>query len=107
MYAASLRRLGSIAALGCRSLARHKLRSSLTALGLVIGVGCVVVVVAIGDGAAQQMKESFAHLGTNYMFVVPGATTQNGVRLPAQPNFTVEDIDAIRAEAQDVVYVVP
>jgi putative ABC transport system permease protein len=107
MRASSVQRLGSIAVIGCRSLARHKLRSALTALGLVIGVGCVVVVVAISRGAAKQVEDSFAFLGTNYMFVVPGATARNGVRLAAQTNFTLDDVDAIRAECPAVAYVSP
>jgi putative ABC transport system permease protein len=101
----SLRRYGSIAAAGCRSLARHKMRSALTALGLIIGVGCVIVVIAIGNGAAKQVADSFAFIGTNVMFVVPGATARNGVRLAMQTNFTIDDVKAIRDECPNVSFV--
>ncbi|MDQ6801808.1 MAG: ABC transporter permease [Acidobacteriota bacterium] len=103
----SLWRSGNLLLLGLRALARNKLRSFLTTLGLVIGVGCVIVVVAIGKGAARQVEEAFNFLGTNVLFVVPGATLRNGIRIAQQSTFTIEDVEAIRSECPSVAYASP
>jgi putative ABC transport system permease protein len=87
-------RSGNLLLLGFRALARNKLRTFLTTLGLVIGVGCVIVVIAIGKGAAHQVEATINSLGTNYMFIVPGATQRNGMRVQTESTFTVEDVDA-------------
>jgi putative ABC transport system permease protein len=102
-----VRRLTGIAWIGCSALVRHKLRSFLTTLGLVIGVGCVIVVMAIGTGAAHEVEQQVNALGTNLMFIVPGATQRNGMRIAAESPFTVEDVDAIRAECPSVAYASP
>ena len=93
--------------LGFRALARNKLRSFLTTLGLVIGVSCLIVVVAIGKGAAHQVQQAIDAFGTNMMFVVPGATTRGGIRIAQQTTFTVEDVEAIRRECASIAYVTP
>ncbi len=100
-------RSGNLLLLGFRALARNKLRTFLTTLGLVIGVGCVIVVVAIGKGAAYQVEATINSLGTNYMFIVPGVTQRNGMRVQTESTFTVEDVDAIRAECPSVAYASP
>ena len=63
-----------------RALRRNKLRSALTMLGVVIGVGAVIVMVSIGQGASEAVRAQIQSLGTNLMIVVPGATTSAGVR---------------------------
>ena len=107
MLSSSLWRSGNLLRLGLRALVRNALRSSLTILGLVIGVGCVIVVVAIGKGATRQVEESMSFLGTNVLFVVPGATLRNGIRIPQSSTFTVEDVDAILTECPSVAYASP
>jgi macrolide transport system ATP-binding/permease protein len=63
-----------------RALARNKLRSILTMLGIFIGVAALIAMVAVGQGANEAVKEQIASLGTNLLIVMPGATTANGVR---------------------------
>jgi putative ABC transport system permease protein len=63
-----------------RSLSANKLRSSLTMLGIIIGVAAVVSLMGIGRGAQQAIDSRINSMGTNLLFVSPGATSQNGVR---------------------------
>ena len=100
-------RSGNLLLLGFRALARNKLRTSLTTLGLVIGVGCVIVVIAIGRGASAQIEEAISTVGSNVMFVVPGFTQRNGIRLAQNSTLTLDDVDAIRTECPSVSYASP
>ncbi|MGE5307108.1 MAG: ABC transporter permease [Alphaproteobacteria bacterium] len=63
-----------------RALARNKLRSFLTMLGIIIGVGAVIAMVAIGEGAKQRVQDQIARLGTNVLVVLPGTVTLGGAR---------------------------
>ncbi|HET7712950.1 MAG TPA: ABC transporter permease [Thermoanaerobaculia bacterium] len=104
----SLGRLGNITVVGLKSIARNKLRSLLTALGIVIGVACVIVSVAIGAGVAKSVSEMINSLGSNYIMVMPGAATQSGARIfTGQSTLTEEDAVAIKREAPSVAYVSP
>ena len=101
-------RLGNITIVGLKSIARNKMRSLLTALGIVIGVACVIVSVAIGAGVAQSVSEMINSLGSNYIMIMPGAATQSGARIfTGQSTLTEEDADAIKREAPAVAYVSP
>ncbi len=66
-------------ATAARALRVNPLRSALTALGVIIGVGSVVAMVALGQGAQQQVQKSISSLGSNLLIVVPGAARQGGV----------------------------
>jgi len=104
----STQRLLNITIVGLKAIFRNKLRSSLTMLGIVIGVGCVIVVVAIGTGASQSIQQTISSLGANFIMIFPGAATQGGMRgFTGQSNLTVEDADAIKAECPAVAYVSP
>jgi putative ABC transport system permease protein len=104
----TLFRLGNITIVGLKSIARNKLRSLLTALGIVIGVACVIVSVAIGAGVAQSVSEMINSLGSNYIMIMPGATTQSGARMfTGQSELTEEDGEAIKRECTAVAYVSP
>ncbi|PYQ52194.1 MAG: multidrug ABC transporter substrate-binding protein [Acidobacteria bacterium] len=104
----SVQRLGNIAIVGLKAISRNKLRSFLTMLGMVIGVGCVIVVVAIGNGASASIQSTINSLGTNFIMVFPGATTASGARLfTGNSNLTPDDGEAIKSEAPDVAYVSP
>ncbi|MFI5216641.1 MAG: ABC transporter permease, partial [Candidatus Limnocylindria bacterium] len=83
-----------------RALRRNKLRSALTMLGVVIGVGAVIVMVSIGQGASEAVRAQIQSLGTNLLMVVPGATTSAGVRSGSGgvSTLTREDAKAIAAE---------
>jgi putative ABC transport system permease protein len=83
------------------SILKNKMRTMLTMLGIVIGVGAVIVMVAIGNGAQSQIKSQIKNLGTNLIVVTAGSTQQGGASQGAQSfnRLRVEDVDAIRAQA--------
>src|SRR5688572_25401860 len=104
----SVMRLGNITVVGLKSIARNKLRSLLTALGVVIGVACVIVSVAIGAGVAASVSEMINALGSNFIMIMPGATTQGGARMfGSQSTLTEDDAQAIARECPAVAYVSP
>ncbi|PYQ26723.1 MAG: multidrug ABC transporter substrate-binding protein [Acidobacteria bacterium] len=104
----SIVRLGNITVVGLKSIARNKMRSLLTALGIVIGVACVIVSVAIGAGVAQSVSEMINSLGSNFIMVMPGTSTQSGARMfTGNSTLTEEDAEAIKREAPAVGYVSP
>jgi putative ABC transport system permease protein len=63
-----------------RILSRNRLRAGLTMLGIVIGVGAVIAMVSIGEGAKAVVAQRVASMGTNVIIILPGATTTSGVR---------------------------
>ncbi len=75
-------------------LKANKLRSFLTMLGIIIGVGAVIAMVSIGMGVRQKVETSIAGLGSNLIIVMPGATTPSGVRLAAGSSTTLTNADA-------------
>lgn len=77
-----------------RALRRNKLRSFLTMLGIIIGVGAVIAMVAIGEGAKATIRSQIASLGTNVLIVLPGTLTQGGVRTGSGAAITLMDGDA-------------
>jgi putative ABC transport system permease protein len=77
-----------------RALRRNKLRSFLTMLGIIIGVGAVIAMVAIGEGAKATIRSQIASLGTNVLIILPGTLTQGGVRTGSGGVNTLMDADA-------------
>ena len=67
--------------LALQALARNKFRSALTMLGMIIGVGAVIAMVGIGQGAAARAQEQLAALGSNLLFVSSGSVNRSGVRV--------------------------
>ena len=98
---------GNILKVAFRALSRNKLRSLLTALGIIIGVACVVAVVGIGEGARIQSEDRLKSLGTNFLMVIPGSVTSSGARagFGASSKLSEDDVDAIRREVTTVSYV--
>jgi len=95
----------SIVRVGLRAILRNKLRSSLTMLGIVIGVACVIAMNAVASGATLSVQATIKSLGTNFLMIHPGAVTQSGARLyTGQSTLTAEDAAAIRAECPAVAY---
>ncbi len=84
-----------------RALARNKLRAFLTMLGIIIGVGAVIAMVAIGEGAKSAIRAQIASLGTNVLIVLPGSNSQGGVRFGTGNVNTLVDADA-RAMVQEL-----
>src|SRR2546430_6726450 len=104
----SIQRLGNITIVGLKAIFRNKLRSFLTMLGIVIGVGCVIVVVAIGNGASQSIQQTINSLGSNFIMIFPGTSTQSGARIfSGSSTLTPEDCDAIKQDCPSVAYVSP
>ncbi len=83
-----------------RALARNKMRTVLTMLGIIIGVGAVICTVAIGEGASNQVQEQLRNLGDNIVFVAAGSLNQHGVRLgtSATKTLTLGDARAIQQQ---------
>jgi putative ABC transport system permease protein len=92
-----------------RALGRNRLRSALTMLGIVIGVGAVIAMVSLGQGAEVMVQDQIASIGTNIMFVTPGSLTSGGVRLGAgaASTLTVEDSESIARECPAVAAASP
>ncbi len=87
-----------------RVLRRNPLRAGLTMLGIVIGVGAVVAMVGLGQGASASVQREIASLGTNVLIIIPGATTVSGVRggLGTVSTLTVDDAREIERKVGDV-----
>src|SRR5213082_2656478 len=92
-----------------RALRRNKMRSILTALGIIIGVGAVITMVSIGNGAKAQVEAQVAALGQNIIQVYPFSMSQGGMRggFGSAQTLTAEDADAIQAEVDDIDGVSP
>src|ERR1051326_1043749 len=78
-----------------RSLAANKLRSVLAMLGIIIGVGAVISMMALGAGAQKGVMDRFSAMGTNLLVIRPGQRGTGGVMSGTQQNLTLEDADAI------------
>ena len=91
------------------SILKNKMRTLLTMLGIVIGVGAVIVMVAVGQGARSQIEASINGLGTNLIIVLPGSTQQGGVSTGAQTfnRLTVEDAEKLKREGTTFAAVSP
>jgi len=92
-----------------RALARNKMRSFLTALGIIIGVGAVIAMVSIGEGAKRGIEDRFASMGTNLLFVSPGSQNARGVHggWGSVQTLKEEDAIAIGQECPAVMYISP
>ena len=99
-------RLMSIAT---QSIIKNPMRTLLTMLGIIIGVGAVIVMVAIGQGAKSQIQARIDNLGTNMVVVTPGATQTGGVSQGAgtSTRLTVADADALRRQGSLLTAVSP
>jgi putative ABC transport system permease protein len=85
---------------GLRSIAVNKLRSALTMLGVIIGVAAVIAMVAVGNGASQQVQATILSLGSNLITVTPQAVTQDTLRGAGQQSqsLTLDDMKALQDE---------
>jgi putative ABC transport system permease protein len=92
-----------------RAITRNKLRAFLTTLGIVIGVGAVIAMMAIGAGAKARVEEAFAAMGTNVLIILPGSTSSGGVRggFGSMPTLTWDDLAAIRNDVATVKMAAP
>ncbi|MBP7143300.1 MAG: ABC transporter permease [Opitutaceae bacterium] len=100
-------RITATSVIALRALRRNKMRSILTALGIIIGVGAVIATVSIGNGAKNQVESQIASLGQNVISVFPGSTNTGGTRggFGAASTLTLDDAEAIEREVLGVVAV--
>jgi len=92
-----------------RALRVNKLRSTLTMLGIIIGVAAVIVMISVGSGAQARVEDQIRTLGTNLVIVVPGSVTSGGVRMGAgsRSSLTEDDSYAIQREVAAVQAAAP
>ena len=92
-----------------KALGRNMMRSGLTMLGIIIGVGAVIAMIAIGSGAKARIQEQIASMGSNLLIVLSGSATSGGFRWGSGsvPTLTVEDAKAIASELSAVKYAAP
>src|SRR5215472_14061454 len=98
----------TILKVGLKAIARNKLRSTLTALGIIIGVACVIAMIGVGQGSQASIQAQISALGTNLLSAFPGVATQSGARIYSGPSMlTDDDVAAIRSECPAGAYVTP
>jgi len=95
--------------LSLRALRVNKMRSALTMLGIIIGVGAVIAMLAVGTGASEKISGQISSMGSNLIMVLPGSTTSGGLRMGAgtQPTLNMADAEAIQKECSAVLVVAP
>ena len=93
--------------LALRSLMANKLRSFLSMLGIIIGVGAVISMLALGAGAQARVMKQMSAMGTNLLLVRSGQRGHRGVRTTTAQNLTVEDALAIVDQVPDVAAAAP
>jgi len=91
--------------LALRDIRRNVMRSSLTILGIVIGVGAVITLVTIGNGTTVQVTEQIASLGNNMLMVAPGK--RMGPGRSTAPPFNLDDADSIARDISSIAAVAP
>ncbi len=98
-------RIASTFNVAYRALRRNKMRSVLTALGIIIGVAAVIAMVGIGNGAKAQVEAQIASLGENVILIFSGSTTSSGIRTGwgGAGTLKIEDAEAIRREVPGVI----
>jgi len=99
--------IGTTITLAFRAILRHKLRSFLTTLGIIIGVAAVVTMTTLGNGATAAVREQIASLGANILQLRPGQGFGRGGGGPRPPDFKPEDVTAIANQITGVRAVAP
>ena len=92
-----------------RSLWQNRMRAILTVLGILIGVGAVIAMVSVGQGATVGVQKSIEGLGSNLLTIMPGSTNVGGARqgFGSSATLTAADADAIRSQISNIVGVEP
>ncbi|MCX6555626.1 MAG: ABC transporter permease [Candidatus Aminicenantes bacterium] len=92
-----------------KSIVKNKMRTLLTMLGIIIGVGAVIVMVAIGKGAEMRIQNQIASMGTNLLTIFPGSMQSRGVHMGPDTGvqLTLEDVDKLKKNTTFIVAVSP
>src|SRR6266576_7310469 len=95
--------------LALKALRQNVLRAGLTMLGIIIGVGAVICVVAIGEGAQASVERAITNIGANMIWIEAGGVNRAGVRTGAfgTKSLTLDDYDAIKEHVSTVTNVTP
>jgi putative ABC transport system permease protein len=99
--------LGETLAVALQSIRANMLRSVLTMLGIVIGVGAVITMVALGSGAQKAVQDRIAALGANVFTVMAGQASQGGIRITDRTILSTDDYEALKRDAPLLKAVVP
>src|SRR5213079_445892 len=99
--------LGEIFQVALQAIRANKLRSGLTTLGIIIGVGAVITMVALGSGAQKAVEDQIAALGANLLSIYPGQSFGRGVASANRVSLTTDDTDALKRDAHLLSAVVP
>ena len=101
--------IGEIIQVALAAIRANKLRSFLTMLGIIIGVGAVITMVALGSGAQKSVQERIQALGPTLLSIYPGQAFRGGIAIDfgSRVSLTVDDADSLAANARHVKAVVP
>ena len=99
--------IGETFKVAVQSIRDHKLRAALTMLGIIIGVGAVIAVVALGSGAQKAVEDRIRAMGANVLTVYPGQSWFGGRASENRVSLTVDDADALKRDAKLIQDVVP
>ena len=99
--------LGEIIRVALRAILTNKLRSALTMLGIIIGVGAEITVVALGTGAQRAVQERIQSLGPTLLSIFPGQMFTRGVASDVRVSLTLDDAQALERDARHIRAVVP
>ncbi len=99
--------IGETVAVALQSIRANMLRSMLTMLGIIIGVGAVITMVALGSGAQKAVQDRIAALGANVFTVFAGQARQGGIRITDRTILSTDDYEALRRDARLLKAVVP
>jgi len=99
--------LGEIFQVALQAIRANKLRSFLTMLGIIIGVGAVITMVALGSGAQKSVQARIQALGPTLLSVFPGASFRGGIFMDMRVSLTMDDYEALARDARYVKGVVP
>lgn len=99
----------AILRIAIRALTRNKMRSLLTMLGIIIGVGAVIAIVGLGQGAQEQVQNQIASMGTNLLYISSGSVNKGGIRLGGGATKTLvnDDMKAILQEVPTIAEAAP
>ena len=99
--------IGETVRVAFQSIRDHKLRALLTMLGIIIGVGAVIAVVAIGTGAQRAIAARIEALGANLLTIYPGQSFMGGRASDVRVSLTTRDAEALAADAKLLTAVQP
>src|SRR5256885_17195394 len=99
--------LDEIFKVALQAIRANKLRSLLTALGIIIGVGAVITMLALGSGAQKSVQDRIAAMGPDLLTIFPGQNFRGRIAIMGNVNITIDDHTALQTHARYIQAVVP